>query len=295
LPIKVLQTQNIHDVTFFLVGGINTVIKSKVPVTVKEYGVDSYYLVGPYCPSKASLELECLPCPNITLAASIQAMRDEGIQVQHGRWLIDGHPYIILLDIMSAVSRLDAWKRDLYALTGISSGMNDFEMNDSILFGYLVAWLLNDFENRLLKEPLLKPPNGKQILSLPTLKHAEILNNYPRPIIAHFHEWLAGVGLVLLRKRNLQVATIFTTHATLLGRFLCAGDVDFYNTLHKVDVDEEAGRRGIYHRYCLERAAANLCHVFTTVSNITAYEAEHLLKRKPDGILPNGLNIQKFR
>ena len=59
-------------------------------------------------------------------------------------------------------------------------------------------------------------------------------------------------------------------------------------------MDAEAGKRGIYHRYCIERAATHSCDVFTTVSHITAYESEHLLKRKPDGVLPNGLNVVKF-
>jgi glycogen(starch) synthase len=59
---------------------------------------------------------------------------------------------------------------------------------------------------------------------------------------------MASVGLVLANKRHIDVATIFTTHATLLGRYLCAGSVDFYNSLHRFDVDYEAGRRGIYHR-----------------------------------------------
>lgn len=100
-------------------------------------------------------------------------------------------------------------------------------------------------------------------------------------IIAHFHEWLAGVAIPLCKSRRIDVATIFTTHATLLGRYLCAGSVDFYNNLGNFDVDKEAGDRGIYHRYCIERAAAHCAHVFTTVSHITAYESEHLLHRKP--------------
>ena len=115
-----------------------------------------------------------------------------------------------------------------------------------------------------------------------------------RAVIAHFHEWLAGVALPLTKKRRIDVTTIFTTHATLLGRYLCAGSVDFYNNLQWFDVDAEAGKRGIYHRYCIERAAAHACDVFTTVSHITAFESEHLLKRKPDGVLPNGLNVTKF-
>lgn len=91
------------------------------------------------------------------------------------------------------------------------------------------------------------------------------------------------------------MTTIFTTHATLLGRYLCAGSVDFYNNLQYFDVDHEAGKRGIYHRYCIERSATHCADVFTTVSHITAYESEHLLKRKPDGVLPNGLNVVKFQ
>lgn len=90
------------------------------------------------------------------------------------------------------------------------------------------------------------------------------------------------------------MATVFTTHATLLGRYLCAGNTDFYNNIQNFEVDEEAGKRQIYHRYCLERAATHMSHIFTTVSEITGYEAEHLLKRKPDIITPNGLNVKKF-
>jgi len=89
----------------------------------------------------------------------------------------------------------------------------------------------------------------------------------------------------LLRKRRTDLTTIFTTHATLLGRYLCAGSVDFYNNIQHFSVDEEAGKRGIYHRYCIERGAAHCSDVFTTVSQITAYEAEHLLKRKPGKLI----------
>ena len=68
------------------------------------------------------------------------------------------------------------------------------------------------------------------------------------PIVAHFHEWMAGIGLILCRTRRLEVATVFTTHATLLGRYLCAGNVDFYNNLSTFDVDFEAGKRMIYNK-----------------------------------------------
>ena len=109
---------------------------------------------------------------------------------------------------------------------------NDQESNDAIILGYCVAWFLEEFYAKLLKSPP-KP-------------------EVPEPnIIAHFHEWLAGCGLVLCRVRQLRIATIFTTHATLLGRYLCAGNVDFYNNLDKFNLDKEAGDRQIYHRYCM--------------------------------------------
>lgn len=121
-----------------------------------------------------------------------------------------------------------------------------------------------------------------------------VCHDTKRAVIAHFHEWLAGIAIPLCKKRRIDVTTIFTTHATLLGRYLCAGSVDFYNNLQSFDVDKEAGRRGIYHRYCMERAAAHSSDVFTTVSHVTAYESEHLLRRPPDGVLPNGMNVTKF-
>ncbi|CAF4752460.1 unnamed protein product [Rotaria sp. Silwood2] len=113
-------------------------------------------------------------------------------------------------------------------------------------------------------------------------------------VIAHFHEWLTGVGLVMIRLRNYDCGLIFTTHATLLGRYLCAGSADFYNNLSHFNLDKEAGDRQIYHRYCIERAAASCAHVFTTVSQITGIEAEYLLNKKPDILTPNGLNVQTF-
>ncbi|XP_069347319.1 glycogen [starch] synthase, liver isoform X2 [Eulemur rufifrons] len=113
-------------------------------------------------------------------------------------------------------------------------------------------------------------------------------------VVTQFHEWQAGTGLILSRARKLPIATIFTTHATLLGRYLCAANIDFYNHLDKFNIDKEAGDRQIYHRYCMERAAVHCAHVFTTVSEITAIEAEHMLKRKPDVVTPNGLSVKKF-
>uniref|UniRef100_A0A8C8D2B3 Glycogen [starch] synthase n=1 Tax=Oncorhynchus tshawytscha TaxID=74940 RepID=A0A8C8D2B3_ONCTS len=84
-------------------------------------------------------------------------------------------------------------------------------------------------------------------------------------VLDHFHEWQAGGGLILCCLRKIPLPTILTTHATLLGQYLCAGNVDFYNKLDKLNIDQEAGEGQVYHRYCLERAAVHCAHVFATV------------------------------
>lgn len=119
--------------------------------------------------------------------------------------------------------------------------------------------------------------------------------------MAHFHEWIGSTGILFLKKDSPMIPTVFTSHATILGRHLCAGNKDFYNQIKDVDIDYEAGNRGIYFKYCIERAIAHFADVFTCVSHITAFESECLLKRKPDGVLPNGLKVllpielQKFQ
>ncbi|KLO04732.1 glycogen synthase [Schizopora paradoxa] len=248
------------------VGGIYTVIKTKVPVTVSEYG-DRYTLIGPLSYKTAPMEVEAQEPTDPGVKATIDSMRSRGVKILYGRWLIEGAPRVLLFDTGSAYGFLDEWKGDLWNLAGIPTPPNDHETNETIVFGYLVAWFLGEF----------------------------VSHNLDKAVIAHFHEWQAGLAIPLCRKRHIDVTTVFTTHATLLGRYLCAGSVDFYNNLQYFDVDHEAGKRGIYHRYCIERSAAHCADVFTTVSHITAYESEHLLKRKPDGVLPNGLNVVKFQ
>ncbi|KAI0028529.1 glycogen synthase [Vararia minispora EC-137] len=248
------------------VGGIYTVIKTKVPVTVSEYG-DRYTLVGPLSYKTAPMEVEPEEPADPAVASSLESMRNKGVKILYGRWLIEGNPHVLLFDTGSQYHRLDEWKGDLWNLAGIPTPPNDHETNETIVFGYLVAWFLGEYVSHQLHTA----------------------------VIAHFHEWQAGIAIPLCRKRHIDVTTVFTTHATLLGRYLCAGSVDFYNNLQYFDVDHEAGKRGIYHRYCIERSATHCADVFTTVSHITAYEAEHLLKRKPDGVLPNGLNVVKFQ
>ncbi|KAK0089385.1 hypothetical protein PV325_007543 [Microctonus aethiopoides] len=253
------------------VGGIYTVIRSKAYVSTEELG-DQYCMIGPFKEQCARTEVEEAEFPpDSPLRKAVQSLRDQGYKVITGTWLVDGNPRVILFDIGSAAWKLDEYKQELWNTCNVGIPHLDVEANDAVILGYLVCQFISEFR-----------------------KAAEEYSSTQPRVLVHCHEWQAGVGLVALRTRNVDVVTIFTTHATLLGRYLCAGKTDFYNNLDKFNVDEEAGKRQIYHRYCLERAATHLAHVFTTVSDITGIEAENLLKRKPDIITPNGLNVKKF-
>ncbi|CAJ0837155.1 9848_t:CDS:2 [Entrophospora sp. SA101] len=221
----------------------------EAPVTVHEYG-ERYTLIGPLSIKTASAEVEVEEIKNPYLKGVLDEMSNKGVRWMYGRWLIEGAPHVLLFDTNSVTNKLDSWKSDLWNDVGIPSPPNDQETNDSILFGYLVAWFLDDF----------------------------VAQEKSKAIIAHFHEWLSSVAIPLIRKRGTDLTTIFTTHATLLGRYLCSGSVDFYNEISNFSVEDEAGKRGIYHRYSIERAAAQCADVFTTVN----------------GVLPNGLNVVKF-
>ena len=249
------------------VGGIHTVIRSKAKISREELG-DNYCLIGPYIEHVARTEVELKEPDDFILADVISNLRKWGIVVKYGHWLIDGYPQVLLIDYGSASWKLGEWKCDFWNICNIGIPHPDIECNDAIIFGYCVAWILEEFYK------LVEEERGRPL------------------IVAHFHEWMSGVGLILCRTRHLDVATVFTTHATLLGRYLCAANTDFYNNLSNFELDREAGQRQIYHRYCLERASVHSAHVFTTVSEITALESEHLLKRKPCIVTPNGLNMK---
>lgn len=249
------------------VGGIYTVIRSKVPITKKEYG-NNYVCLGPYNEYFVKMEVDEGPFDNTYLQETVESMRRRGIRVITGNWLIEGYPKVILFDIGSAMFNLGTWKTDLWNISHIGIPHGDFECNDILVFGFLVAWVLGEFLHQTCQ--------------------------IQRYVLANFHEWQAGIPVILCRARKLDISLLFTTHATLLGRYLCAGEQDFYNNLNKFEVDKEAGNRQIYHRYCIERAAVHCAHVFTTVSKITGFEAEYLLKRKPNMLTPNGLTVKSY-
>ncbi|KAG5832346.1 hypothetical protein ANANG_G00290140 [Anguilla anguilla] len=246
------------------VGGIYTVIQTKARLTAEEWG-ENYFLVGPYTESNVRTQVELIEPTNPALKRTIDKMNSSGCKVYFGRWLIEGSPYVVLIDVGFTAWSLDKWKSELWETCGIGVPWFDREANDAVLFGFLTAWLLGEFAAQCEDPPC---PGAL-------------------PRVA------GGAGPGAVPPQAAPVATIFTTHATLLGRYLCAGNVDFYNKLDEFNLDKEAGDRQIYHRYCLE-SSRPLCPRLHHRLPDHAHEAEALLKRKPDIVTPNGLNVKKF-
>ena len=93
---------------------------------------------------QAAVEVEELEPTNPELAATIQAMKDRGVGILYGRWLIEGAPRVLLFDTRTAYHKLNEWKTDLWNVASIPSPDNDEETNEAIVFGYLVAWFLGE-------------------------------------------------------------------------------------------------------------------------------------------------------
>lgn len=107
-------------------------------------------------------------------------------------------------------------------------------------------------------------------------------------VIAHFDEWTTGMGLLYIKWRMPRVATVFTTHATSIGRSICGNGKPLYDYLKGYNGDQMARELNMEAKHSLEKAAAHNADCFTTVSDITAIECEQLLDIRPQVVTPNG-------
>jgi len=245
------------------VGGINTVLKSKAAITVQRY--PKYVLIGPYFERNASMELETREPPQ-HIRKAMDAVAAKGIKCHYGTWQIKGEPAALLIDFQEYVKRKDDLKGELWEGYKIDSLGAGWEYEEPIVFSAAVADVLIEIEKQL---------PGKRI-------------------VAQFHEWMAGAGLLFLKRAGSGIRTVFTTHATMLGRAMCGAGANLYEQLDTLNPTKEAYRYQVQAKHLTEVACANECDAFTTVSEITGMEAEKLLGKKPDVLVLNGLDISRF-
>ncbi|MBU1855248.1 MAG: glycogen/starch synthase, partial [Nanoarchaeota archaeon] len=245
------------------VGGIYTVVKSKAYVMKEHY--KNYFLIGPYFSKKAMVELNDKEPPEF-LKNAFEELKKEGVNCYYGTWDVDGSTNTILIDFQSMIALKNNIKADLWMSEKIDSYISRWDFEEPMIWSWTVGMLLGHIESKLA---------GKKI-------------------VGHFHEWLSGFSIFYLKKINSSIKTVFTTHATMLGRTISGSGGDLYNLLEKINPEQEAYKHDVKDKFLTEKAAANKADIFTTVSEITALEAEKLLGRKPEVILNNGLTMRKF-
>ncbi|MDP5172856.1 MAG: glycosyltransferase [Bacteroidia bacterium] len=249
------------------VGGIYTVIRSKVP-SMKANWDDRYLLIGPSVHPNVNTIFEDLEPGDDEYGRAVVKMRSMGFEVRYGEWLTAGRPKVVLFNPWSVSDRLGEIKYLLWEHHHISIPSDDDLSSQVVAFG----WLVKVFLTRLTE------PDVNE-----------------RPVIAHIHEWMAGTAIPEIRRDRLPIHTVFTTHATMLGRYLAMNDPMFNDHLPYYDWEAEARKFNIETRVKIERAAAHGAHIFTTVSDVTSFECECLIGRKPEMILPNGINVDRFQ
>jgi glycogen(starch) synthase len=249
------------------VGGIYTVIRSKVPSVIEKWGKENYCLIGPYFQDQADAHFDAATDYSTPIGKAVLKLQERGFDVHYGQWIISGRPNVVLFNPYSVFDKLQEIRHNLWENYNISLPENDDLLNQVAAFGYQVLEFFH------------------------YLSFSGFLQN---SVIAHFHEWMAGLPIPGIRKDNLNIKTVFTTHATLLGRYLAMNDPGFYDHLPFYNWEVEADKFNVKPIAEIERASAHGSHVFTTVSEITGLECTHLLGRTPDLLLPNGLNIERF-
>lgn len=247
------------------VGGIYTVLYSKASRMIEVYD-GNYYCVGPYFQDKVQGEFEEINPPEWLQKIFDELAAKESIYCHFGKWLIKESPWAILVDFKDFWPRADEIKKKLWEDFQIDSWQTGIEFTEPVVFSTACGKLL---------EKICQAKNQEKI-------------------VCHFHEWLSGAGLLYLKKVKVKAGLVFTTHATTLGRTMIFNGLNFYDNLEQIDPEKEALRLGVGSKHQMEKASAQNCDVFTTVSEMTAIEAEKFLGRLPDVLLPNGLDAEKF-
>ena len=241
------------------VGGIHTVIASKAPTVKRQLG-DKYITIGPdFLQDAANPEFK----EDTTLmAAWRESLYKQGIRVRIGRWAINSEPIAILIDFKSFFSEKDEILKRLWESYHVDSLSGQWDYVEPVLFGYAAGVVIASF--------------------------AENMAASTDKIVAHFHEWMAAAGSLYLRDNAPYVATVFSTHATVMGRCIAGNRLPLYTDLHKFNADELARQFNVMAKHSLEKSAATYADAFLTVSEITANECRYLLGREVTRITPNG-------
>lgn len=241
------------------VGGIYTVLSTRAN-TLQSLLHDRVIFIGPDF-------WDCNKCPYFEEDSSLfgdwkKSIADSDLKVRVGRWTIPGSPIAILVDFNSYFSKKDEIYSRLWELYQVDSLHSYGDYDEASMFSYAAALVVESFYNYYL--------------------------DITKKVVYHGNEWMTGLGLLYINHKLPAISTIFTTHATSIGRSIAGNNKPLYDYLFAYNGDQMAQELNMQSKHSIEKQTALNVDCFTTVSDITAKECAELMDKPVDFVLPNG-------
>ena len=245
------------------VGGIYTVL-STCAKTVQTLFPDKIIFIGPDL-RKESNNPDFIENKTLLKDWKKQAGENENLNVRVGRWNVPGKPIVVLVDFQPFYKIKDTLYFEMWEKFGVDSIAAFGDFDEACMFAYAAG---------LVIESLYR-----------------YLQLSDKNVIAHVHEWMMGMTALYLQDKVPSVATVFTTHATSIGRSICGNDKPLYDQLMNFNGDQMARELNMEAKHSLEKQTARYADCFTTVSELTSAECQQLLEKLPDIVTPNGFEF----
>ena len=244
------------------IGGIYAVMSTKAKSMVEAYG-DNYVLVGPDVWKETHANPDFSEDKNL-FPEWKEAAAQQDILVRIGRWNIPSKPLVILVNFTHLFAKKDEIFAHLWETYKLDSLSGQWDYIEPAMFGYAAGQAIESFI--------------RFHLTLQTR------------IVAHFHEWMTGTGILYLKEKLPRIGTGFTTHATVLGRSIAGNGLPLYEKLTHYHPLKMAEKFQVVSKNSLETLSAQEADVFTTVSAITSQESKQFLGKEADELTLNGMN-----
>ena len=190
--------------------------------------------------------------------------KEQGLTLRVGRWTVPGEPIAILVDFLPFFEKKNEIYGWLWEHYGVDSLHAYGDYDEASMFSYAAALVTESFYRHYLDDS--------------------------QRVIYHANEWMCGLGALYINNKLPQIGTVFTTHATSIGRSIAGNQKPLYDYLFAYNGDQMAGELNMQSKHSIEKQTAHYVDCFTTVSDITANECKELLDKPVDVVLPNGFD-----
>lgn len=243
------------------IGGIYTVLSTKARVLHRQLG-DRLVFIGPDVWTPETPSPYFVEKKTLLKNASTRMQLPLGLKIRVGRWDIPGSPLVVLVKFDTVYAELPRIYGEMWEDFKVDSLHSYGDYDEGCAFAVASAIVMQEL--------------------------ACYLDVDGHSVIGHFNEWTTGMGLLWLKRHMPQAATVFTAHATCIGRSICGNGKPLYDYFDGYYGDQMARELNMESKHSLEKAAAHQADCFTAVSELTARECEQLLEIRPQVVTPNG-------